>query len=109
MLFWAIGLLSVILGFSVSIYLVYEKFGFDVSGTSVFSTAASGVIFSVIIGIVVFLMIWPPITFVTWLVFAAFAVVVSFLVLTGDKRKKDSSYQVEIMSDREEIHSNTGS
>lgn len=113
MLFWAIGVFSVLLGFSVAIYLVFEKFGSDLSTTSVFGTAASGVVFSVVIGVVVLLVVWPPVTLASWLFFVAFSAGVSLLVFTGDKRKnkgtKDSVNNIEIINKRDEARSNTGS
>ncbi len=110
MLFWAIGVLSVLLGFSVAIYLVFEKFGSELSTISVFSTAATGVVFSIVIGLVVLLVVWPPVTFASWLFFVAFSGGVSLLVLTRDKkRNKRSKGSVNDINSRDDYCSKTGS
>lgn len=109
MLFWAIGVLSVVLGFSTAIYMVFEKFGSKVTGPSIFITAASGIVFSVITGTVVILVIWPPVTVLSWLIFAAFAGAVSLLVLTGSKSRKESDELIETSNNRADFRSNTGS
>ena len=110
MLFWAIGVFSVLLGFSVAVYLVFEKFGSELSSISVFGTAASGVVFSAVIGLVVLLVVWPPFTFASWLFFVAFSAGVSLLVFTGDKKKnKRSKESVNNINSREDHYSKTGS
>lgn len=109
MLFFALGVVSVLLGFSTAIYVVFEKFDSRVTGLSVFITAALGIVFSVISGLVVILAIWPPVTMLSWLIFAAFAIGVSFLVLTGNKSRKESDNNIETIDSRADLRSNTGS
>ncbi|PKM81049.1 MAG: hypothetical protein CVU89_10900 [Firmicutes bacterium HGW-Firmicutes-14] len=109
MLFWAIGVLSVFLGFSTAVYVVFVKFGSKVTGLSVFITAASGTIFSMITGLVIFMVLWPPVTVLSWLIFLAFAGAVSLLVLTGKQSKKESGDNIETGNNLADIRSNTGS
>jgi|GEM_PF-2990026 len=109
MLFWAIGILSMVLGFCTAIYLVFEKYSSKVTGISVFITAAMGIIFSLITAAVMVMVIWPPVNVFSWLLFAAFAAAVSVLVLTGNSSGKEIVNNFKSINNRRvDLRSGTG-
>lgn len=88
MLFWITGLLSIILGFCVAIHVVFEKFDKKLTVFSFFITAALGTIVSAVTGLIMMTLIWPPITFASWFLFAIFASIVLLILSTGKKEEK---------------------
>jgi formate hydrogenlyase subunit 3/multisubunit Na+/H+ antiporter MnhD subunit len=109
MLFWAIGILSAVLGFCTAIYLVFEKYSSEVSGKSVFVTAVAGIIFSLVTAVVMVMVIWPPVNVFSWLLFAGFAAGVSALVLTGNNSRKEIENNFKSINNRRvDLRSGTG-
>ncbi|NLC76819.1 MAG: hypothetical protein GX750_04265 [Clostridia bacterium] len=90
MLFWIIGLLSVILGFCVAIHMVFQRLDSRVTWVSILITLILGIVFSAITEVVMVAVIWPPVTLLSWVIFAVFAGLVLLLLLTDSKRTEES-------------------
>lgn len=85
---WAIRVLSFMLGFCTAIYLVYARLGRKVSALTILLTVALGVVFSLVTELVMISAVWPPVTVTSWVMVAMLLTIVAFVFMSGTSRKE---------------------
>lgn len=105
----SIVLLSLVLGFSLGIYLIYQRAGLSVSGMSIFITALMGTVLSFGISALMIFAVWPPVNIVSWIAIAGLVGSVALLLLSDkDKSEKGGGINGTVGDYRADLRSSNG-